>query len=181
MACILSAMLCRYSEDDHSDPIFELICFQCQPCQSYPWHSELKTSHLTTRQRNVMLSRCVQASVLSGILNKLFSSYYIHVDRRYWYFSDLYGTIHVYSTSWLGWLHTCTVKPRPVDTPPMWTPCSCGHFSQGPLSIPYYSSAAKILKLVDTTVDNSLMGTLFVRPLRVQWGSTVCTTWDTVG
>ncbi len=30
-----------------------------------------------------------------------------------------------------------TVEPRPVDTPLLWTPNHCGHFSPGPFGFPY--------------------------------------------
>ncbi len=37
----------------------------------------------------------------------------------------------------LKMLKKSTVEPHAVDTSPRWTPRSCGHFSQGPLSFPY--------------------------------------------
>ncbi len=32
---------------------------------------------------------------------------------------------------------THIVEPRPVDTPLLWTPRHCGHFSPGPFGFPY--------------------------------------------
>ena len=57
-----------------------------------------------------------------------------------------------------------TVEPRPVDTPLLWTPHHCGHFSPGPFGFPYIFHVFAVHSVSFTTVDTSLLWTLFGRP-----------------
>ncbi len=59
-----------------------------------------------------------------------------------------------------------TVEPRPVDTPLLWTPHHCGRFSPGPFAFPYII-LWPLATTSFTSVDTSLLWTLFVRPWAV--------------
>ena len=51
---------------------------------------------------------------------------------------------------------THTEEPHPVDTSPMWTPCSCGHFCQGPLSFPFIVVDFHNTKWCKRVIQNTL-------------------------
>ncbi len=60
-----------------------------------------------------------------------------------------------------------TVEPNPVDTPRLWKPHCCGHFSVWPVCFLCLILAEGVLQYIRSTqcsVDISILWTLFVRP-----------------